>query len=55
MSFEARLKELGITLDPNRENQAEPVALQFLRQEAQEAHTKWHVDIFEPMCQGRWE
>jgi len=48
-------KELGITLDPNRENQAEPVALQFLRQEAQEAHTKWHVDIFEPMCQGRWE
>ncbi|HLH73266.1 MAG TPA: hypothetical protein VKX96_08275 [Chloroflexota bacterium] len=48
-------KELGIKLDAAQENRAEEEALQFLHQEAQEAHTKWHVDIFAPMCQGKWE
>ena len=48
-------KELGIKLDPRKENQAEKAALQFLHQEAEEARTKWHVDLFEPMLQGKWE
>ncbi len=48
-------KELGIRLDPNAENWAEKEALQQLQQEAQEAHQRWHVEIFEPLRQGRWE
>jgi hypothetical protein len=48
-------EELGIRLDPNAENRAEKEALRLLQQEAQEAHARWHVEIFEPLCQGRWE
>lgn len=48
-------QELGIQLDPTIENQAEREALALLQQEAREAHARWHVEIFEPMCQGRWE
>jgi hypothetical protein len=48
-------QELGIHLDPNTENRAEKEALQQLHQEAKEAHTRWHVDIFAPMCQETWE
>jgi len=48
-------QELGIHLDPDKENHAEKAALQLLHQEATEAHAKWHVEIFEPLAQGRWE
>lgn len=48
-------QELGIKLDPTVENQAGQEALKFLQQEAREAHEKWHVELFEPMCQGTWE
>lgn len=47
-------QELGIKLNRKKENQAEKEALRLLHQEAKEAHDKWHVDIFEPMCQGTW-
>lgn len=48
-------KELGITLNAAKENQAEKEALQLLHREATEAHDKWHVEIFEPMLKGKWE
>lgn len=48
-------KELGIKLDPNKENQAEKEALQMLHWESKDAEQKWHVDIFEPMIEGKWE
>lgn len=47
-------QELGITLDSKQENQAEKAALQYLHEEAPEAHQKWRVEIFEPMNQERW-
>lgn len=47
-------KELGVRLDPSRENHAEKEALKLLHQEATEAHDKWHVEIFEPLMQGKW-
>ena len=48
-------EELGIKLDPNKENQAEQEALQLLRWESKDAEQKWHVDIFEPLIKGKWE
>ncbi|MBX6773027.1 MAG: hypothetical protein IRY83_14960 [Chloroflexi bacterium] len=47
--------ELGIHLDPTVENAAAKKALDELRAEAREAHSRWHVELFEPMCAGRWE
>jgi hypothetical protein len=48
-------KDLGIRLDPKEESRAEHAALQFLHQEAQTAAQQWHVELFEPLYQGRWE
>lgn len=48
-------KELGIRIDSWRENAAERAGFRQLRQEASEADASWHVDIFEPLCRGKWE
>jgi hypothetical protein len=47
-------KELGITLDPGRENEAEKQVLRMLREEEKEA-ARQGISLLEPLTKGEWE
>ena len=47
-------KELGITLDAERENAAAKAVFEMLHEDAQHAKA-YGVDLLEPLVQGHWE
>lgn len=47
-------KELGITLDADKENAAAKVVLQMLHEDAKHAKS-YGIDLLEPLKQGNWE